>query len=261
MGVKARTRVIATVCLAAGPAVTLAARAARAEGVDSFRQANESALAGDHPKAIALYAELAAAGRESASLYWNWAQSAQARGAQGEALWALLRARELDPSDRVLPREIEKLREAASLDAAEIAPDPLSAVSRAVRRFRLDLAAAFVLILSLAFHTLHRVAPERRGTAPAAVAALAIGLLLSVAPLAGALARPLAVVVARGAALTDAASADARATSALREGEVVPVLGESGGFVRIEDSSGARGWARLADVRRLDRPPASSADR
>jgi hypothetical protein len=244
-----------TSMLVVAAAFALSTQAARAQEPDLFRKANELALAGDHPKAIALYAELAASGRESPSLYWNWAQSAQARGALGEALWALLRSRELDPSDRALARDIERLREAASLDAAEIAPDPLSAVSRTSRRYRLDLAAAVLLALSLVFHAVHRAMPERRGVAAAAIAALAIGLMLAVAPLVGAFARPLAVVVARGASLTDAASADARPIGTLREGEVVPVLGESTGFMRIEDSSGARGWARQEDVRRLDKAP------
>jgi hypothetical protein len=74
---------------------------------------------------------------------------------------------------------------------------------------------------------------------------------------AGALARPTAVVVRRGAPLLDAASPSADAAGALREGEVVPVLAESAGYVRIEDSSGARGWAAADDVRRLDRAPAA----
>ena len=62
-----------------------------------FRQAGELARGGDYPRAIAIYEDLAASGLESASLYWNWAQAAAASGTQGEALWALLRARELDP--------------------------------------------------------------------------------------------------------------------------------------------------------------------
>jgi hypothetical protein len=60
--------------------------------------------------------------RESASLYWNWAQAAARRGNVGEALWALLRARELDPGDRAVARDIERLRESASLDRASWRP-------------------------------------------------------------------------------------------------------------------------------------------
>ena len=115
---------------------------------DRFREANDLARAGDYPKAIALYGELAASGQESASLYWNWAQAATARGAQGEALWALLRARELDPGDRAVVRDVERLREALNLDPAEIAPEPLAAAGRFARRFRLDLVALALLALS-----------------------------------------------------------------------------------------------------------------
>ena len=37
----------------------------------------------------------------------------------------------------------------------------------------------------------------------------------------------------------------------MREGEVVPILERGGPYVRIEDSSGVRGWALAEDVRTL----------
>jgi hypothetical protein len=76
-----------------------------------------------------------------------------------------------------------------------------------------------------------------------------------VLPLAASLARPTAVVVRRGAPLLEAASPTAAPVGALREGEVVPVLDDAAAFLRVEDSSGARGWAHASDVRRLDRAP------
>ena len=79
--------------------------------------------------------------------------------------------------------------------------------------------------------------------------------MASALPVAGAFARPTAVIVRRGAALLDAASPTAEAVGSLREGEVVPVLAESGEYVRIEDSSGARGWALVSDARTLAQPP------
>ena len=227
---------------------------------DRFREANELARAGDYPKAIALYGEIAASGEESASLYWNWAQAAAARGAQGEALWALLRARELDPGDRAVVRDVERLRESLNLDPAEIAPEPLAAAGRLSRRFRLDLVGLLLMALSLAAHGLARVRPGLGWPRGAAWAALLLGLLATVAPLAASLARPTAVVVRRGAPLLDAASPTAEATGSLREGEVVPVLEASGAWLRIEDNAGARGWAHAADARRLDAPPAPPSD-
>ena len=70
--------------------LALAAASAAADPASTFRQANDDARAGDYPKAIAGYRALAAGGIESASLYWNWAQAARARGETGVALWALL---------------------------------------------------------------------------------------------------------------------------------------------------------------------------
>jgi hypothetical protein len=253
MGVKPLVAVagIAAVVLAAAPFARAAAPAA-----DRFRAANERARAADYPKAIAAYAELARSGAESASLYWNWAQAAAASGAQGEALWALLRARELEPGDRAVSREVERLREALNLDRAEIAPEPLAAAARFSRRFRLDLAAIVLLVLSLACHLLVRLGLPIGGPWRAlAVTLLATGALAAVPSLAASFARPTAAVVRRGAPLLDAASPSAGAISTLREGEVVPVLEGAAAWLRVEDNAGARGWARTADVRLLDRPP------
>ena len=246
-------------------AAVLAGLSASAVGEDGrspeqrFRTANELVRGGDYPKGIALYEELAASGAESASLYWNWAQAAIARGARGEALWALLRARELDPSDRAVRRDIERLREGANLDRAEIAPEPLADLARFARRFRLDLVGVALLVLSLAAHAGLRLRPEAPGLLPLAWTALCLGLCAAALPMAGAFARPTGTVVRRAAPLLDAASPTAEAMGTLREGEVVPILEASGGYLRVEDSSGARGWALAADVRRLDAPPAPLA--
>jgi len=83
-----------------------------------YQAANEAARTGDLLRAIGGYREIAAGGDESASLYWNWAQVAAQRGALGEALWALLRGRAIEPRDSRLGEEIDRLREAASLDPA-----------------------------------------------------------------------------------------------------------------------------------------------
>jgi tetratricopeptide (TPR) repeat protein len=227
---------------------------------DRFREANDLVRAGDYPKAIAVYGELAASGQESASLYWNWAQAATARGASGEALWALLRARELDPGDRAVVRDVERLREALNLDPAEIATEPLAAASRFSRRFHLDLVGLALITLSALANALARLRPGARGPLTLAWATLALGLLAVAVPLVASLARPTAAVVRRGAPLLDAASPTAEATGSLREGEVVPVLETSGAWLRVEDNAGARGWAHVDDVRRLDAAPVPSRD-
>jgi hypothetical protein len=234
---------------------TLAPPVGAASPDQRFDEANDFARTGDYPRAISLYRELAAAGHESASLYWNWAQAASARGAPGEALWALLRARELDPGDRAVRRDVERLRESLNLDPAEIAPEPLAAAARLARRFRLDVAAVLLLVLSLVAHGLARIRPGWPWPTPLGWTALSIGLLAAAAPIAGVLARPTGTVVRRGAPLLESASPSAEPIGTLREGEVVPVLDPSGDWLRIEDASGARGWAHVADVRRLDVPP------
>jgi hypothetical protein len=222
---------------------------------DRFREANEAARGGDYPKAIAGYSELAASGAESASLYWNWAQAASARGTTGEALFALLRARELDPGDRAVMREIERARQAANLDAAELAPDPLAALLRWCRRLHLSFLALALAAVSLALHACARLLPRGRRFGVAGLWTMAAAVAVAVLPLVASLARPTAVVVRRGAPLLEAASPTAAPVGALREGEVVPLLDDGGAFLHVEDSSGARGWAHAADVRRLDRAP------
>jgi hypothetical protein len=219
---------------------------------ERFNEATDLARAGDYPAAIALYEELATDGYASPSLYWNWGQAALARGTPGEALWALLRARELDPGDRAVRRETERLREALNLDPAEIAPEPLAGVARLARRYRLDLLAAALLLLSVGAHVVVRLRPGSRWPAPVAWVALGLGLVVGAAPAVGLLARPTGVVVRRGAPLLDAASPTAEAIGTLREGEVVPVLKPGETWLQIEDASGARGWAHRGDVRPLE---------
>jgi len=253
MGLKAR----AAFLLAAG-LVLFAPGAPRAwaQADLRFREANDLARAGDYPKALALYAELASSGQESASLYWNWAQASRARGASGEALWALLRARELEPGDTALVRAIDEIRTELRLDAAELQPEPLAGAARLGRRFGLGWLAAALGLVSLLAHAAARFG--RRGRGRAVAWACGILALLCAAPLAlGQLARPTGVVVRRGAPLLPSASPTAESAGTLREGEVVPILDESGGYLRLEDSAGARGWALEGDVRRLANPAAS----
>jgi hypothetical protein len=215
---------------------------------ERFRAAGEQLRAGDALKAVAIYRELADAGVQSASLYWNWAQAASSRGEVGEALWAMLRAREIEPGDRALGREIQRLRESANLDAAEIAPEPLAVLERASRRFRLGWVVLLLAAISLLSHVAARLLPAHRWPAPTAWATLALAIALGVVPVAGSMARPTGVVVRHGAPLLDAASPTAGAIGALRQAEVVPVLERSADYLRVEDSSGARGWAHADDV-------------
>jgi hypothetical protein len=257
MGVSRGRRAVAIAT--GGLLLAVAAGPARAAGDGVFQDANAKARAGDYPKALEGYRAAAASGGESASLYWNWAQAAAARGASGEALWALLRAREIEPADQAVAREIERVRQAVNLDAAEITPDPLATAARLSRHYRVDLLAAALFLGSLVLHAAARLSAASSSAAGAAAIVFVLGLLAAAAPVAGSMARPTAVVVRRGAPLLDAASPTAEAAGSLREGEVVPVLAESGGYVRIEDSSGARGWASGDDVRRLDHAPAPAA--
>jgi hypothetical protein len=222
---------------------------------ERFAAANDLARRGDLPRAIATYGALLGEGHETAALDWNWAQAARARGAWGEALWALLRARELDPGDAAVRREIEEVREAANLDPAEIAPEPLAGARLLARRYHLGAAAAALALLSLVGHLLARLRPVARWPVRLAWVTGLLALLAGVLPMAGAAARPTAVVVERGASLLQSASPQAEPLGALREGEVLPVLAVSGSYLRVQDSSGASGWAHVEAVRRLDGLP------
>ena len=127
-----------------------------------FREANELARAGDYPRALASYDEIDSSGAATAALYWNWSQVAAARGAQGEALWAALRARGLAPWDRSAARRIEALRGALGLEPAELTPEPLEGLARWSRRLQLGLLAAALLVLSVMAHIIARLAGQER---------------------------------------------------------------------------------------------------
>jgi hypothetical protein len=199
--------------------------------------------------------ELAIDGHESVNLYWNWAQGATARGHTGEALWALLRARELGPPDAAAQREIERLRTALQLEITEINPVPTAALARAARNWHLGAASVALIGLSL----LLRLIAWRRYTLrwPGIGSGVAVGLALAlaIAGFVGATSRLTAVVTTRDVVLLDSASPSARPIATLREGEVVTVHDSADGFLRVQDSSGARGWTRTSEVWMLDRPP------
>lgn len=213
-----------------------------------FRESNELARRGDLPKAIDGFHALADAGFASASLYWNWSQAARALGRHGEALWALLQAREMEADDPAIAREMERTRAALNLDPAELSPEPLAALRRFGRRFFLDLVAAALIVASLGFHGLRLLTRRSRLDALAWIV-FVLGVMAAAIPVVGSFARPTGVVLRRNAPLLDSASPSAEAIGALREGEVVPILDRSRDYVRIQDSSGARGWAHADDVR------------
>lgn len=236
----------------AAPAAAPSAAPAAASAANRFRRAGDHVREGDAVKAIGIYRDLASAGFESSSLYWNWAQAASMRGEIGEALWAILRARELDPGDRALSREVERLRAAANLDPAEIAPEPLAWLRRVSRWLHLGLLALVLATVSVVSRLCTRLLPASRWSARTASLSLAAALASGAPVLAASFARPAVVVIGRGAPLIDAASPTASPLGSLRQGEVVPLLEWSGEYVRVEDSSGARGWAHRADVWPLD---------
>ena len=220
---------------------------------ERFREANETARHGDYPKAIEQYARLADDGARSGSLYWNWAQAAAARGASGEALWALMQAREYEMGDPAIARGVERLRTGLNLDPAELNPEPLAVLRRWSHGLHLALAAVALLVVSLVAHAIGRWRGARFG-AGVSWASLTLGTLLVAVCLLAASARSVGVVIRRGAPLLDAASPTAEVSGSLREGEVLPILETSGDYVRVQDSSGARGWAHVADVRRVADP-------
>ena len=179
------------------------------------------------------------------SLYWNWAQAASASGRKGEALWALMRGRELTPGDRGMIREGERLRGELGLDPSEVSLGFLGDLRILARRFRFDALALVAFLISLI------TAVGKKSRSSLSLGALLAGLLFGAPFVAGSWREPRGVVVQKDAPLMDAARNDAVALANLREGEVVPLLGEEGEYVKIQDASGARGFAHKDDVRRI----------
>jgi hypothetical protein len=220
--------------------------AAQAEAPSAvFRRGNEQAAKSRWDDAMAQYGRLAKEGVKAPSLYWNWAQAASASGRKGEALWAVLSGRELTPGDASMIREAERLRGELGLDPSEVSLGALGDLRALARRFRFDvLAIALFLFSAIA-------ATSGKGSVALSRAGFLAGLLLVAPFLAGSWREPHGVVVRKDAPLMDAARTDAVALANLREGEVVPILDEEGEYVRIQDASGARGFAHKDDVRRI----------
>ena len=179
------------------------------------------------------------------SLYWNWAQAASASGLKGEALWAFMNGRELAPGDASMIREVERLRGELGLDPSEISLGFLGDLRMLARRFHFDALAIAAFLLSML------AVMGKKSRSSLSLASLLAGLLLGAPFVAGSWREPRGVVVQKDAPLVDAARNDAVALASLREGEVVPLLGEEGEYVKIQDASGARGFAHKNDVRRI----------
>jgi hypothetical protein len=211
-----------------------------------FKRGNESAAMGRWDDAVSEYAALARRDVRSPSLFWNWSQASAATGRKGEALWALLRAQELAPGDPNVARDIDRLRGELGLDSSEISLGFWGDVRRTARRFRFDVIALCLLVLSMA---------AMLGSRPRRFLSLAtlVGGLLLISPyFANTWREPRGVVVQKDAPLLDGARSDAVALANLREGEVVPLLEDAGEHLRIQDASGARGFAHKSDVRTLE---------
>ena len=213
----------------------------------AFSRGNESASRGRWDDALTEYGRLAQAGVRSPSLRWNWAQVAYAKGLRGEALWALLSLQDLSPADNTSRREIERLRAELGLDPSEVSMGLLGEARIMARRFRFDLMSilAFVLSSLLCF--------ENKRKATVAPTVFVMGALLALPLLVGRWREPRGVVVRKDASLVDAPLRQGVALSSLREGEAVPILGEEGDYLRIQDASGARGFAHKDDVRKIGR--------
>lgn len=221
---------------------------ARADTETSFREANEKAAHGQWQDALPIYSKLARDGVRVPALYWNWAQTAAASGRKGEALWAYMAVRNVAPRDPGVGREIEKLRAELGLDPSEISLGLEGDARLLARRLRFDMLAVLALLCSIG------VLLVPRPRAAFSVVLLLLGLLLLGPYCFAAWRQPRAVIVQKDAPLLDASRDDAVALANLREGEVVPILEEAGDFVKIQDASGARGFAHRDDVRRLEVP-------
>ena len=219
--------------------------AAQSDHDTVFRTANESAARSRWDEAITGYSQLRSDGLKAPSLFWNWSQAASASGRKGEARWAMLQAQELTPGDPSVGRELDRLRAELGLDPSEVSLGLWGDLRILARRLRLDLLATLLLALSIA------VLAGSRPRTSLSLGFFVSGLLLIAPSWGGVLRGPRGVVVQKDAPLRDMAGAAALALASLREGEVVPVLGEEGEFVRIQDASGARGYAHKNDVRKL----------
>ena len=210
-----------------------------------FRRGNENASRSRWEEAMLEYGQLAKEGVRAPALYWNWAQAAAASGKKGEAFWALLRAQDLEARDSTISRELERLRGELGLDPSEVSLGLWGDTRRLARRLRFDGLAIAAFALSLI---------ATMGGKPRASLSLLmflIGLVLVCPFLVAPFRDSRGVVVQKDAPLVDVPRDNAVALSNLREGEVVPILGEEGAYVRIQDASGARGFALKSDVRRI----------
>jgi hypothetical protein len=223
----------------------------------AFRAGNAAATKQQWDEAIAAYDRARLLGARSPALYWNWSQAAISRGSRGQALWALRRAEFLDPRDRTIDAPMARVSAALGLDPSETSLGSLGELGRMLRRVAADRIALGLGLVSL-LPLVTRSHPLRR----VATGAFLLFAVTSAFLLLAQFADERGVVIAASAPLLDAPREDALVIAKLREGEVVPILeapadarsvrdNAEAAYVRIQDASGARGYARLEDVRAI----------
>lgn len=216
----------------------------RAEADRLFTLGTELIAEGDTSGAVAAWEGARATGLTSAAVEHNLGTVALRRGDVGRARLHLERAARLAPLNDAVTQNLRLARRAAG--AAE-----RSAVERAWNGLvgvvgRLGLVA---LALALTFGALGLFFLDRRRLALGVAAAA----LLAVAVASGALwerSRPLGVVLAPEADVTEEPSAESVTVARVRAGEVVQVGEAAAGWRRVE-ADGAEGWLPERAVERL----------
>ncbi len=216
----------------------------QAEAERLFALGTELVAEGDTSGAVAAWEGARATGLASAAVEHNLGTVALRRGDPGRARLHLERAARLAPLDAAVARNLRLAREAAGAPARSGTQRVWDQVVGVVGPLGL---VAFAL--ALAFGALGLFLIDRRRLA----LGVGVGALLAVGVASGALwerSRPVGVVLAAEAEVTEAPSAASVSVARVRAGETVRVGEGRPGWRRVE-ADGAVGWLPERAVERL----------
>ena len=261
VGMRRATRLVRVLVLALSRG-RLGARRPPDRGRRALPQANELARAGDYPKAIAVYARAGGGGRrERVALLELGAGGGgpRRRSARrsGRSSGRASSSRATAPS----PARSSGCVRRANLDPAEIAPEPLAGLRRAwpaasVSTSSPSRSSALSLVAARASPAPARPAGRRRSPAgrrsPSASSCAAVAGCSWLVPRRWS--------CAAGRRCSTRPRRRPRPSAPCAKARSCRSSKASGGYLRVEDFSGARGWALAEDVRRLDRAPRAATD-
>ncbi len=223
-----------------------------------WRRAEEAYSAGNFEEAITAYENIAEAGQESSSLYYNIGNAYFRKGVIGKAILNYERALKLNPSDNDIKHNL-KLSESMTIDKIDAVPGFI--LTDWVGSLRNSLSSDMWAVLSLIFllaglvllflYSFARKSSSRRLFFVAGIVVFLAVLgawMFSVSLAKKAESKEYAVIVENIGSVKSSPAAGGNSLFVLHEGTKVKILEVVQNWYKIEIADGRQGWIKGSDI-------------